>query len=83
MGLPRYDGDSYFLADFLNFAQRRRCAAAILSRHFTHLPPFTDRLATAVYTSERRKRRVQSSQLFLYAITFLLSNALRLKTRSP
>ena len=37
MGLPRYDGDSYFLADFLNLAQRRRCAAAILARLFADI----------------------------------------------
>ena len=72
MGLPRYDGDSYFLAAFLNLAQRRLCAAAILARLFADifrrlrlgLPP-------AVDTSKRRKRRIQTRQLPLYAITFL------------
>ena len=37
MGLPRYDGDSYFLADFLTLAQRRLCAAAILALLFADI----------------------------------------------
>src|SRR5437868_15336955 len=37
MGLPGYDGDCYFLAAFLNFAQRRRCAAAILALLFADI----------------------------------------------
>jgi hypothetical protein len=37
MGLPLYDGDSYFLADFLNFAHLARCAAAILALLFADI----------------------------------------------
>ena len=37
MGLPRYDGDCYFLADFLYLAHRARCAAAILALLFADI----------------------------------------------
>jgi hypothetical protein len=37
MGLPQYDGDCYFLADFLNLAHLARCAAAILARLFADI----------------------------------------------
>jgi hypothetical protein len=37
MGLPRYDGDCYFLAAFLYLAHRALCAAAILARLFADI----------------------------------------------
>jgi hypothetical protein len=62
----------YFRAA-LTLVHRRRCAAAILARLFADIFRLlrTDGLAAAVYTSERRKRRIQTRQLLLYAISFL------------
>ena len=65
MGLPRYDRDSYFLASFLNFAQRRRCAAAILARLFADIfRRLRVGLPATVDTSKRRNAAFKPDNCF-------------------
>jgi hypothetical protein len=80
MRLPRYDGDSYFLADFLNLAQRRLCAAAILALLAADIFRRLRLGCPSLYTPANAvSAAFKPDRLPLYAVAFLF----QLRTDGP